>query len=89
MCGGPAHRKCCAPAGTFTVPLHHFILQTILLIVIIIVNIVVITVTILDKELHTIPNIGITSLALADLLLAVAWFSIQLLVFSYRFSPLC
>ena len=80
MCGGPADRKCCAPSGTFSVPLPHFILQTILLVLIILANTLVISVTIYDKELHTIPNIGISSLALADLLLAVAWFVIQLLV---------
>eukprot|EP00090_Calanus_glacialis_P007402 TRINITY_DN15843_c0_g1_i10.p1 TRINITY_DN15843_c0_g1~~TRINITY_DN15843_c0_g1_i10.p1 ORF type:complete len:442 (-),score=115.12 TRINITY_DN15843_c0_g1_i10:64-1389(-) len=81
MCGGPADRKCCAPSGTFSVPLPHFILQTILLVLIILANTLVISVTIYDKELHTIPNIGISSLALADLLLAVTWFIIQLLVF--------
>eukprot|EP00092_Neocalanus_flemingeri_P076523 GFUD01094936.1.p1 GENE.GFUD01094936.1~~GFUD01094936.1.p1 ORF type:complete len:342 (-),score=92.48 GFUD01094936.1:417-1313(-) len=43
-------------------------------------------VTILDKELHTVPNIGISSLALADLLLAIAWFIIQLLVFRHSTS---
>ena len=55
-------------------------MQAILLVVIILLNTLVITITILDKALHTIPNIGITSLALADLLLAVTWFIIQLLV---------
>ena len=80
MCGGPAQRKCCTPKDTFSVPLPHFVLQTILLVLIILTNSLVIMVTILDKELHTIPNIGISSLALADLLLAVAWFVIQLLV---------
>ena len=85
MCGGPAERKCCAPSGTFSVPLPHFILQSILLVMIILANTLVISVTIYDKELHTIPNIGISSLALADLLLAVAWFVIQLLVlYSYQ-----
>eukprot|EP00092_Neocalanus_flemingeri_P028036 GFUD01030439.1.p1 GENE.GFUD01030439.1~~GFUD01030439.1.p1 ORF type:complete len:338 (-),score=96.64 GFUD01030439.1:203-1216(-) len=83
MCGGPAPRKCCTPRGTFSVPLPHFVVQTILLVVIILTNTLVIIVTILDKELHTIPNIGITSLAVADLLLAVAWFVIQLLVFTH------
>ena len=71
MCGGPADRKCCAPSGTFSVPLPHFILQTILLVLIILANTLVISVTTFDRELHTIPNIGISSLALADLLLAM------------------
>eukprot|EP00092_Neocalanus_flemingeri_P028037 GFUD01030440.1.p1 GENE.GFUD01030440.1~~GFUD01030440.1.p1 ORF type:complete len:342 (+),score=79.18 GFUD01030440.1:770-1795(+) len=86
MCGGPAPRKCCTPRGTFSVPLPHFVVQTILLVVIILTNSLVIMVTILDKELHTVPNIGISSLALADLLLAIAWFIIQLLVFRHSIS---
>ena len=76
MCGGPTARKCCVPPGTFSVPIPHFIVQTI-----IILNVLVITVTLVDKELHNIPNVGISSLALADLLLAIAWFIIQVLVF--------
>ena len=81
MCGGPTARKCCVPPGTFSVPVPHFIVQTILLLGIIILNVLVITVTLVDKELHNIPNVGISSLALADLLLAIAWFIIQVLVF--------
>jgi len=83
MCGGPTARKCCVPPGTFSVPIPHFIVQTILLLGIIILNVLVITVTLVDKELHNIPNVGISSLALADLLLAIAWFIIQVLVFHH------
>ena len=80
MCGGPTPRQCCAPSGIFNVPPAHFTVQSVLLVLIIILNVTVITVTLVDKELHTITNIGISSLALADLLLGISWFYIQFLV---------
>ena len=83
MCGGPRARKCCLPPGVFTVPLPHFILQSILLVLIILTNVMVVVVTAVFQELHTPTNIGITSLAVADLLLGVSWFYIQVLVFQH------
>ena len=51
---------------------------------IILANVTVVLVTSLDKELHTTTNLGITSLAVADLLLALSWFYIQVLVFQHQ-----
>ena len=83
MCGGPRARKCCVPPGVFNVSLGHFVLQTFLLVLIILANVTVVLVTALDPDLHTATNIGITSLALADLLLGLSWFYIQVLVFQH------
>ena len=80
MCGGPYARKCCAPDGIFSVPTQQFVAQCLLLFLIIVTNVTVIVVTIIDKDLHSITNITITSLALADLLLGLSWFYIQFLV---------
>ena len=71
-------------SGIFSVPLGHFIVQTILLVVIVLCNVTVVVVTVSDKDLHSTTNIGITSLALADLLLGLAWFYIQVLVFKHE-----
>ena len=62
----------------------HFILQTILLVLILLSNVMVVVVTAVDQDLHTATNIGITSLAVADLLLGVSWFYIQVLVFQHE-----
>ena len=51
---------------------------------ILLTNVVVVVVTVVDKELQTATNIGITSLAVADLLLGLSWFYIQVLVFRYQ-----
>ena len=51
---------------------------------ILLTNVMVVVVTALDKELHTATNIGITSLAVADLLLGLSWFYIQVLVFQHQ-----
>ena len=61
----------------------HFILQSLLLVFIILTNVMVVVVTAVFQELHTPTNIGITSLAMADLLLGVSWFYIQVLVFQH------
>ena len=51
---------------------------------ILLTNVVVVVVTVVDKELQTATNIGITSLAVADLLLGLSWFYIQVLVFHHQ-----
>ncbi len=45
-------------SGTFAVALLPFTIQSILLITVILINTLVVSVTIADKKLHTIPNIG-------------------------------